>query len=210
MLRSLVGSEMCIRDRFKEEAGFTNSQEKQVEEAVAKAAAVDFERAERPELPLLAVALILVFLFWCAFQLTRPKDINTPYDLSGLPQSASPADGVAITDPAIAASLTVENFVPGEEIEAPFVIEAVILERIEPVYPPNCVSAASEVEVVSAAFTVAADGAVVNERIAESSNGCFQRAALNALRRWRFQPRTVDGIARPAYEQKVTFRFDRP
>ncbi|HNS86093.1 MAG TPA: energy transducer TonB, partial [Parvularculaceae bacterium] len=88
--------------------------------------------------------------------------------------------------------------------------EAAIIERIEPVYPPGCEAGAAAIETIDIAFTVTPDGAVVSERVVASSNSCFDRAALNAVKRWRFSPRTIDGAPRPAFEQQANFRFDRP
>jgi TonB family protein len=53
-------------------------------------------------------------------------------------------------------------------------------------------------------------GRVVSERVIKSSNHCFERAGLNAVKRWRFEPRTIDGAPRPAFEQQASFRFVRP
>ena len=89
-------------------------------------------------------------------------------------------------------------------------MEAAILERAEPVYPPVCEASAAVAESVDVAFTITPDGAVVSERIVQSTNDCFNRAALNAVKRWRFSPRTIDGEPRPAFEQQASFRFDRP
>jgi len=198
-----------IVERFKEEAGFTNSDEGKVEEAMAQVAP-EFERTDRPELPLVAVALILSFMIWCGYQVTRARDVVLPYDLSGVPQAAVHEVSEENLEPGIAASLTVENFNPGKAPIAPILVEANVTERIEPVYPRNCIAGANELETVSAAFTVSTNGSVVSERVTAASNECFQRAALNALRRWQFTPRTIDGTPRPAYEQQVTFKFERP
>lgn len=198
-----------IVERFKEEAGFASSDESKIEDAAAQITN-DFEPTERPELPLLAVALILAFMIWCAYQVTRARDIVRPYDLSGVPQAETLGTGEAILDPGIAASLPINEFTPVDPVQEPIVVEAFILDRIEPIYPRNCIAGAGTLETVSAVFTVSPDGGVTNERVTSASNGCFERAALNALRRWRFSPRTIDGTPRPAYEQQITFKFDRP
>ena len=92
----------------------------------------------------------------------------------------------------------------------PAVIEAQIIERVDPVYPPECEASAAAAETVDLLFTITPEGAVVSERVAAATNPCFERAALNALKRWRFSPRRIDGAPRPAYEQQVSLRFDRP
>ncbi|MEZ5914868.1 MAG: energy transducer TonB [Parvularculaceae bacterium] len=103
-----------------------------------------------------------------------------------------------------------EEIEPAAAPDAPVVVEPALIERIEPVYPPGCETNAAAMETVDIAFTVTPDGLVVSERVTASSNACFDRAALNAVKRWRFSPRMVDGAPRPAFEQQANFRFERP
>ena len=50
------------------------------------------------------------------------------------------------------------------------------------------------------AFTITADGKVANAKVSNSQPGrVFDQAALEAVRRWTFKPRMVDG--KPAEEQ---------
>lgn len=179
--------------RFKEEAGY--------------AAPVDpvgerFDRPhraevapERPQMSLIAVFLVILFILWCAWQITRPRPATTPFNMQGAASGTAHQAEVA-NDPIIPA--------------APAAFEARLIERVEPVYPRRCESVAADVETVEVAFNVTARGLVTGARVARSSNSCFNTAALNAARRWRFEPRMVDGAPRPAYDLRYVFRFERP
>lgn len=201
-----------IVDRFKREAGFSAARkEAEPDAAPALSAAAPKEPVR---LSLIAVLAILGFMVWCAFLVTHPdpNSVKTPLKLNGVPLAEGPAPARQIDEayaPAGPAAVA-PAFDPGDVPPLPTVVEAVILERVEPVYPPNCEASANPAETVDLAFTITPDGEVVSERIVQSTNSCFDRAALNALKRWRFSPRTVDGAPRPAYEQRASFRFDRP
>jgi protein TonB len=71
--------------------------------------------------------------------------------------------------------------------------EAIPLLRLEPVYPRAAARAGKE-GWVKVAFTITAEGGVVDASVVESSpRRVFDRSALRAIRKWRFQPRLVDG-----------------
>ena len=195
--------------RYKEEAGYKAIDTERVEEAVAPPAHDDGEVREHPHMSFLGVAAVVAFMIWCAWQLTAPREIGEPFDLSGLPGALSEPPAVSVEAPG-AGSGAPSDYTPPVVLAPVEIVDPVLVERIEPVYPPNCQNGAADVETVTAAFTISAAGTVVKERIAEASNACFERAALNALRRWRYEPLTVDGVARPAYERQVTLRFEKP
>ncbi len=179
----------AIVEQFKFDAGYDSPLPVEAEKfRVAEEAA----EAQTGELSLPVFVAIAAFIIWCAWQITLTSKV-TP--IGEAPAIAAPAP--IITSPAPAP-------VQGD------VVEAKIVEQIEPVYPRSCASAAQPLETVTLAFTVTATGRVASERVATSTNGCFNEAALNALRRWSFEPRTIDGAPRPAFDQVQTFRFNRP
>lgn len=197
-----------VIERFKAEAGMAASAKP------AQAAHQENRRPppsgvaqEPPRLSLLAVFAILGFMLWCGLSITRPHETSAPLKLEGVPLRAA-AEADAVTDPAPAGAPEAAS--PAEAAAGPVIVKAQVTERVEPVYPPECEANAAPAETVDLIFTITPGGAVVSERVAAASNACFERAALNALKRWRFSPQTVDGAPRPAFEQQVTLRFDRP
>ncbi len=179
----------AIVEQFKFDAGYDSpvtieTEKFRVAEEVAE--------AQTGDMSLLVFVAIIAFILWCAWQITLTSTV-TPIGDDAAQSQAAPS----MTTPA-------PQPVRGE------LIETRVLERIDPVYPRSCAPAAQPIESVTVTFTVSGAGRVSAERVASSTNGCFNEAALNALRRWRFEPRTVDGAPRPAYDQAHVFRFNRP
>jgi len=81
------------------------------------------------------------------------------------------------------------------------------LVRIPPQYPTQCMRAASNLEMVVVEFDVTPEGSVVSPRVVESTNACFNRAALRAVERWRYQPRVVDNVAQPRFGVRTAIDF---
>lgn len=81
--------------------------------------------------------------------------------------------------------------------------------RIPPQYPSRCMSRADSSESVIVQFDVTPEGAVVNPEVIDSTNGCFDRAALRAVERWKYEPKMVDNQAQPRYgvRTQLTFRL---
>ncbi len=190
-----------IVQRFKEEAGYQSKSQVQPEQSPTPVASEPMGDIERPELSFLAVIAVLAFILWCAFWITRPRDVQAPFNFDAPTAANETAETAALA-----------GFAPNvAALGAPaVVIEASAFEQIEPIYPPQCEAGAAPIETIGVAFTVTATGAVASERIIDASNPCFERAALNALRQWRFSPRTVDGAAKPAFDQRFQFQFHRP
>lgn len=197
-----------VIERFKAEAGMAAASKPAAPAQAERHAATATGVAQEPaRLSLLAVLVILAFMIWSALSVTRPRETGVPLKLDGVP--LRPADeGRAVIDPAPVARPAIAPD-PGTPA-GPRITEAQLIERIEPVYPPECEAGAAPVETVDLVFTITPEGAVVSERVAGASNPCFERSALNALKRWRFSPKTDNGAPRPAFEQQVSFRFDRP
>lgn len=178
-----------IVDLFKAGAGFEVSKPVEAKkfEVAEKAAPT-----EKPELSLLAVVAIIAFILWCAWQITLPREVR---------QIGASAAGEA---PAEAAPIAPVAPPPAN------VVEATLIERIEPIYPMGCLDKAGAVETVALSLTVTPQGRVAGERIVSATNGCFSDAALIAVRRWKFEPRTVEGTPRSAHDQRFELTFRRP
>lgn len=91
----------------------------------------------------------------------------------------------------------------------PEIIEARLIRSIGPQYPRRCERSAGDLETVSVIFDVNANGRTTNARVTNASNSCFEDAAVKAIAKWRFDPRTVDGAARPQTGLQATLNFRR-
>jgi protein TonB len=60
--------------------------------------------------------------------------------------------------------------------------------------------------VVEVAFVVTADGKVENARVEGSSHPAFETPALNAVRKWKFEPGVRAGQRVPR-KVRITIRF---
>lgn len=119
---------------------------------------------------------------------------------------AAPAPGVEALD-ADAQAAPPPTIAPREEPPAPVVVEARLTRSIAPRYPDVCDAGAADLERVTVIFDITAEGRAANARVVASTNVCFNESALSALRRWRFDPRTVDGAPRPDLGKQATLNF---
>ncbi len=81
------------------------------------------------------------------------------------------------------------------------------LVRIPPQYPQRCMARADNREAVSVEFDVTPEGQVVNPRVLETTNSCFNRAAMRAVERWRYNPKIVDNVAEPRLGVRTVIEF---
>ncbi|MEO1135303.1 MAG: TonB family protein [Pseudomonadota bacterium] len=178
----------AVVEQFKFDAGYDAPQPIETEKFdAAEQAAEDGGR----DMSFPVFVVVIAFILWSAWQITLTSEVSPIGDNTG--EAAAPVVRSPAPPPPLAE-----------------IVEARVVEEVDPVYPRSCAPAAQASESVTVAFTITAAGRISGERIAGSSNACFDEAALNALRRWRFAPRTVDGIPRPAYDQTRVFRFERP
>jgi TonB family protein len=84
--------------------------------------------------------------------------------------------------------------------------DVVPLVRIAPDYPPEAVQQRLEGHVILE-FTITAEGTTKDITVAESSSPIFEEAAINAVSRWRYSPRLVDGagVERPGTRTVIRF-----
>lgn len=68
-----------------------------------------------------------------------------------------------------------------------------IIKKVEPIYPPMARTARMQGTVVLDAV-ILKDGTVSNVNVVKSANPMFDKAAMNALRQWRFSPGEQDVI----------------
>jgi len=81
------------------------------------------------------------------------------------------------------------------------------LVRIPPQYPTQCLRSARPLETVLVEFNVTPEGAVVSPQVINTTNPCFNRAAIRAVERWRYQPRIVDGVAQARIGVRTAIDF---
>lgn len=185
-----------IVERFKLDAGYDAPQSIETEKFRAADEAAE---AQPGDMTLPVFIAILAFILWCAWQITLTATV-TPI--------GNAADGAGISNDVNTGAPKIAS--PAPEPVIGDVVGPILAERIEPVYPRSCAAGAQENEFVTVLYTVTASGRVGAERIASSSNECFDEAALNAVRRWRYEPRTVDGAPRPTFDLSRQFTFSRP
>ena len=82
------------------------------------------------------------------------------------------------------------------------------LVRVEPQYPPQAARRGLE-GWVHVRFTITTAGSIKNAVVVKSSNGVFERAALQAVAKWKYQPQTKDGKPVEAQSETV-LRFEMP
>ncbi|WP_425408065.1 TonB family protein [Hyphococcus sp.] len=181
----------AIVEQFKFDAGYDAPQPIETQKFRAAEEAAE---AEPGDMTLPVFIAVLVFIIWSAWQITTTGTV-TPIGDDAARQSQT---------------LVFSEAAPTPPAPAGEVIEPQLVERIDPIYPHSCTANARAEETVTVAFTISASGRVAAERVSNSTNACFDDAALNALRRWRFEPRTVNGAPRPAYDQSRAFTFQRP
>ena len=82
------------------------------------------------------------------------------------------------------------------------------LVRVEPQYPPQAQRRGLE-GWVHVRFTITTAGSIKNASVVKSSHGVFERAALQAVSKWKYQPQTKDGKPIEASSETV-LRFEMP
>ena len=82
------------------------------------------------------------------------------------------------------------------------------LVRIPPRYPRSASRRGIE-GVVKVAFTITKDGRVANQRVLTANPpGVFDKAAIKAIKKWKFNPKIVDGeTVEQTAAQEITFRL---
>ncbi|NOX94346.1 MAG: TonB family protein [Alphaproteobacteria bacterium] len=91
----------------------------------------------------------------------------------------------------------------------PLIVNAILTRSVAPRYPDQCTRNAAALETVTVIFDVTIKGRAANARIAQTSNACFNDAAMVTIRRWRFDPKTVDGVARIDIGKQAALNFRR-
>ncbi len=121
----------------------------------------------------------------------------------------APVEPETVTQPAVSSPAPATPFQrqPAPAEPDPVIVDARLVRSIGPEYPGRCVRGAEPLETVSVIFDVNANGRPANARVTSSTNSCFEDAAVAAIAKWRFDPRTVDGAPRPQPGVEATLNF---
>jgi len=86
--------------------------------------------------------------------------------------------------------------------------DVVPLVRVDPQYPPKARQRRIE-GWVDIEFTIGPAGTVDNPKvIGANPSNIFENSALRAVRRWRYNPKVVDGVAVARHGVQVRIRFE--
>jgi protein TonB len=80
------------------------------------------------------------------------------------------------------------------------------LVRVEPQYPPQAARKGLE-GWVKVQFTISTAGSVRDAVVVESSDSVFERAAINAVNKWKYQPQMKAGKPVETSDIRVVVRF---
>jgi TonB family protein len=109
--------------------------------------------------------------------------------------------GLAIQEIAVAQ----DTQQPPVSVASPSDVEEYLpIVKVAPIYPPRAAARGLEGYVVLS-YTVNETGSVENARVVESTAALFESAALEAARRWKYQPRVDNG--QPMAVQGVTTKI---
>lgn len=80
--------------------------------------------------------------------------------------------------------------------------------RLPPEYPEKCARSANRSESVLVEFDVTLDGRTENIRVIDSTNSCFDKSAQDAVAKWQYNPKIVDGLAAPRKGVQTTITYE--
>ena len=83
--------------------------------------------------------------------------------------------------------------------------------KVAPIYPRRALSRGIEGYVI-VEFTVTPQGSVVSPQVVEADpEGIFERAAMDAAKKFKYKPRMVDGkaVSVPGVQNQITFKMKR-
>ena len=137
----------------------------------------------------------------------EPEEPPPPPDLS-MAKSDAPDQG--LQEMAFAVDVSVD--VGGSDVAiAASDSDAVPIVRVQPQYPLRASEKGIEGWVV-VEFTISKTGTVKNPRVLQSApSSIFDREALKAIRKWKYNPKIEDGqaVERPGIKIRLTFELDK-
>jgi protein TonB len=138
---------------------------------------------------------------------TPPKEQPPPPPMD-LSQSLRPDQGVDGMDLGIDLGLEMDS--SASFVAAQGDSDTVPVVRVEPQYPLRAEERGIE-GWVELEFTISAQGTVKDARVMRSKpSGVFDRSALRAVKKWKYNPKIEDGVAveRPGITVRLTFDLE--
>lgn len=127
-----------------------------------------------------------------------PPDLNlsnTPMPSGGTLALAGPSIDMAV------------DLAGGPNVGAVADAEAILVYGVQPIYPERAASRGLE-GWVHLGFTVTPTGSVKDEYVIASSSKIFNRAAMKAIRKFKYKPKIVDGTAVDWPDQEFLMSFE--
>lgn len=135
------------------------------------------------------------------------KPPETP-DLDLTSGSGPGATSIAVSAPKIETGLSLRG---GLDLgAAPADTEAVPVVRVEPIYPRRAAEQFIE-GWVTLRFDISTTGATRNVKAIDANpKGIFERAAEQAVKKWKYKPKVVDGeaLVQKGLKVRLTFKLD--
>lgn len=138
---------------------------------------------------------------------TRPPEPETVNEPPPRPQTGTGETGIPVLDPSPGQLSPPRGFDAHRLGIADGDLLPVV--TIAPNYPPAAERSGLEGYVI-VSFTVNARGSVENVRVTESTHRVFERAAIDAARKFRFRPRVISGrpVAVDGVRRRITFTLE--
>ena len=136
----------------------------------------------------------------------KPPEPPPPPELQMSQNDAPDANSMAIAAPDLSAGPDLGS---GPNLGAPSDSDSVPLVRVPPQYPIRAAERGIEGWVVLR-FTITATGTVDNPVVLDAQpKRIFDRAAIRSIKKWKYRPRIVDGVAIQRVEEvRLTFDLD--
>ncbi len=80
--------------------------------------------------------------------------------------------------------------------------------RVPPKYPERCMNVASRSESVTVRFDVTSQGDTENVQVIDTTQRCLNRAAMDAVKQWKYRPKVQSGAAVPRRGVETIIRFE--
>ena len=139
-------------------------------------------------------------------RIVKPKLEETPPPITDffIPKTGSGEHGTSLHQ-----ELALEPTLGGEGLSLERDADAVPVVRVNPTYPPRMAARGIE-GWVELEFSIGKAGNVVSPRVTASSNPGFDRAALRAVRGWKYNPKIENGdaVVRDGIRVRLSFALD--